>query len=192
MKTPYIFFIIILAISCKKEPIIPKQDYLMLRQKALTKTPEELGLNLPADTLVTYGVVMDFGGWGYTTVAYSNGYAALLDSIKNKVITNKQNIKINKIAKQFVESASTLINKNSASAIKTPIPDRDYVSFYILTNKGIFARYGNSSTFVNNFSPTDEEKKLIQILDKGNEIYLRIRYSIEKPPPEIVDYLNLH
>jgi hypothetical protein len=50
-----------------------------LRKQAFSVTPEQLGLSLPTDKTVVYGVIMDWemGGATATTVSYQTGDASL-------------------------------------------------------------------------------------------------------------------
>jgi hypothetical protein len=59
-----------------------------LRNMAFTATPEQLGLSLPADKTVVYGVIMDWemGGATATTVSYQTGDASLYLSSGGGVI----------------------------------------------------------------------------------------------------------
>jgi len=145
--------------------------YLKLRNKALTLPPEDLNISLPAKSVVVYGVVMDWeiGGSIVTTVAYNNGDASMYLSSGGGVIGGGAHKNINAAARLFVEKAAATISLNDNVAEKMPLPGKDYVAFYVLSNKGIFAKYENLKNLKNNNSP------LTELFDEGNKLIAELR-----------------
>lgn len=106
---------------------------------ALDTLPEKLGLKLPSDRTIVYGVLMD---WEVktgtaTTVAFMTGNASIFFSSGTGITGDSTNENVILIAMQFVEKAQLLIGKAVKTDL-TPRPGSDEVIFYFLTNKGIF------------------------------------------------------
>ena len=145
-----------------------------LRNLAFTATPEQLGLSLPTDRVVVYGIVMD---WGVnsgiaTTVSYQTGDASLYFSSGGGVIGGGQHENVNIAAKKFVELAQTYLDKT----IKTEtivLPDKDKVKFYLLTNNGVFVGGEQMKNFENKSS------KWLELFEEGNKVITELRLTVE-------------
>lgn len=142
-----------------------ENPYLDLRKAALSVTPQDLSLVLPQDQTVVYGVVMDWemGEGIATTVAYKTGDASMYLSSGGGVIGGIQHQNVNRAARQFVEKASAYLNKAS-KAESTPLPDKNTVTFYFLTNKGIYSANEQMQNFENSSSP------LLSLFEEGNTV----------------------
>jgi hypothetical protein len=148
----FAFCILFIFSSCSRknekgelQSIIAEKDnpYLELRNKALTLHPKDLNISLPDKDIFVYGVVMDWeiDGSIVTTVAYNTGDASMYLSSGSGIIGGVAHKNINAAARLFVEKAAATINLNGAIAEKMPLPGKDYVAFYVLSNKGIYAEY---------------------------------------------------
>ncbi len=139
--------------------------YEGLRKMALSTTPEILQLSLPSDKTIVYGVVMDWeiSGGTVTTVSYSTGAASMYLSNGGGVIGGEFHKNVNAAAKLFVDKAQAFLNKTQKTET-TPLPGRNFVIFYLLTNKGIFKGQENMKNFENNSSPW------IGLFDQGNKV----------------------
>lgn len=146
-----------------------------LRNMAFTATPEQLGLSLPTDKTVVYGVVMDWemGGATATTVSYQTGDASLYLSSGGGVIGGGQHQNVNSAAKQFVTLAQTFLDK-TAKTETTPLPATDEVKFYLLTNKGVFVGQETMKNFENNSS------SWLKLFEEGNNVLTELRMTSEK------------
>lgn len=127
--------------------------YEGLRNMAFTATPEQLGLQLPGDKTIVYGVVMDMGmdGGVATIVSYETGDASLYTSTGGGIIGGGKHENVSNAAKRFVNLAQDYLTK----AIKTKataLPGKNLVKFYLLTNHGIYAGGGEIKDFENNTS----------------------------------------
>ncbi|MBL7829785.1 MAG: hypothetical protein JNK41_02060 [Saprospiraceae bacterium] len=146
-----------------------------LRDMAFTATPEQLGLSLPNDKTVVYGVIMDWemGGATATTVSYQTGDASLYLSTGGGVISGGQHQNVNSAAKQFVSLAQTFLNKTTKTET-TPLPSTDEVRFYLLTNKGVFVGQEQMKNFENNSSAW------LKLFEEGNNVLTELRKTSEK------------
>lgn len=146
-----------------------------LRDMAFSTPPEQLGLTLPADDTVVYGIIMDWeiGGAIATTVAYQTGDASLYLSPGGGVIGGGQHQNVSRVAKQFVTLAQTFISKATKTAT-TPLPSNDEVNFYFLTNKGVFVGHEQMKNFNNNSSVW------LKLFKEGNNVLTELRKTSEK------------
>lgn len=146
-----------------------------LRNMAFTATPEQLGLSLPTDKTIVYGIIMDWemGGATATTVSYQTGDASLYLSSGGGVIGGGQHQNVNSAAKQFVTLAQTFLDK-TAKTETTPLPATDEVKFYLLTNKGIFVGQETMKNFENNSS------SWLKLFEEGNNVLTELRKTSKK------------
>jgi hypothetical protein len=201
MKMAYIILGIILAgalvfylVSCKNKStasnkqITKSQDnnktevyqtkeniFEEFRNMAFTSTPEQLGLSLPTDNTIVYGVIMD---WGMarataTIVSYQTGDASLYLSSGGAVIGGGQHQNVNSAAKQFVTLAQTFLGKTTKT-VATGLPDTDVVKFYLLTNKGVYVGQDQMKNFENNSSVW------LKMFEQGNNVLTELRKTDEK------------
>lgn len=144
-------------------------QYLKLREQALSVTPEQLGLSLNQDEIIAYGVIMDWemGGAIATTVTFSTGDASMYLSSGGGIIGGGQHQAVSSAAKQLVKKADSYTQ--GPVAIKMPLPAENNVSFYILTNKGIFASNETISNFEKGRSP------LLPLFEEVNNVIGELR-----------------
>ena len=152
-----------------------KNNFIKLREMAMAATPEQLGLVIPGNMTIVYGIVMD---WEMedataTTVAYETGDASLYLSSGGAVIGGGQHPNVKKAAKQFVRLAQTFLDK-AARTEKTPLPVKDEVKFYLLTNKGIYMGKDIKKNFENNTSVW------VTLFAEGNKVLTELRTTVEK------------
>lgn len=146
-----------------------------LRNMAFSATPEQLGLSLPTDKTVVYGLIMDWemGGATASTVAYQTGDASLYLSSGGGVIGGGQHQNVNSAAKQFVTLAQTFLDKTTKTET-TPLPSTDEVKFYLLTNKGVYEGQEQMKNFENNSSTW------LKLFEEGNIVLTELRKTSEK------------
>lgn len=146
-----------------------------LRNMAFTATPVQLGLSLPTDKTIVYGVIMDWemDGATATTVSYQTGDASLYLSSGGGVIGGGQHQKVKSAAKQFVSLAQTFLDK-TAKTETTPLPSTNEVKFYLLTNKGVFFGQEQMKNFKNNSS------SWLKLFEEGNNVLTELRKKSEK------------
>jgi hypothetical protein len=149
----------------------PKENvYEGLRKMSLDMTPEQLGLNLSKDKTVVYGIIMDWemNGAVATTISYMSGDASMYTSTGGGVIGGGQHQNVSSVAKQLVTLAQTYLDK-ATKTDSTPLPDRDSVKFYFLTNKGIYVGQEVMSNFENNSS------KWLGLFEEANKVLTELR-----------------
>ena len=154
----------------KKENIFEE-----LRNKAFSITPEQLGLSIPMDKTIVYGVIMDWemGGATASTVTYQTGDASLYLSSGGGVIGGGQHKNVNSAVKSFVNLAQSYLDKTIKTEL-TPLPNTDEMKFYLLTNKGIFVGQEHMKNFENNSSPW------LKLFEEGNRVLTELRKTSEK------------
>lgn len=148
--------------------------YVDLRNMAFSATPEQMGLSLPTDKTVVYGVIMDWEmeGETATTVSYQTGDASLYLSSGGGVIGGGQHDNVNTAAKQFVSVAQEYLDKTTKTE-STLLPARNEVKFYLLTNKGIYVGQETMMNFENNSSPW------LKLFEEGNRVLTELRMVSE-------------
>jgi hypothetical protein len=141
-----------------------------LRNMAFTATPEQLGLSLPTDKSIVYGIIMDWemGGATASTVAYQTGDASLYLSSGGGVIGGGQHQNVNSAS-----LAQTFLDKTTKTET-TPLPATDEVKFYLLTNQGIFVGKETMKNFENNSSAW------LKLFEEGNNVLTELRKTSEK------------
>ncbi|MCU0431938.1 MAG: hypothetical protein MUC87_00630 [Bacteroidia bacterium] len=146
-----------------------------LRNMAFSATPEQLGLTLPADKIIVYGVIMDWdmGGFTATTVSYCTGDASLYLSSGGGVIGGGQHESVSTAAKQFVAFAQQFLH-NTTQTNETPLPITDEVKFYLLTNNGFYAGQEIMDNFENNTS------RWLPLFEEGNNVLSELRMISQK------------
>lgn len=145
-----------------------------LRNMAFSATPDQLGLSLPTDKAVVYGVTMDWemGGAIATTVSYQTGDASLYLSSGGAVIGGGQHENVNSAAKKFVRLAQTFLDKATKTETTT-LPTTDQVKFYLLTNNGIYV----GQDIMNNFE--NKSSEWLQLFEEGNKVLTELRMTTE-------------
>ena len=113
--------------------------YEDLRNLAFGATQEQIGVNISADETKIYGVIMDWDvGEGIATVvAFQSGDASVYLSSGGGVIGGSGHENVKTAAKRFVNEAQKYLAKTKPTDT-TPLPGKDMVNFYFLTNKGKF------------------------------------------------------
>lgn len=158
-----------------KKTKLKDNPYEGLRKMAFIVTPVQLGLSLPTDKTIVYGVVMDWeiSGAVSTTVAYQTGDASMYLSTGYAVIGGGQHPNVNSAAKTFVINAQTFLNETTKTD-STSLPNTDKVKFYFLTNKGIYVGQEAMKNFENNSSTW------LQLFEQGNKVLTELRLTAEK------------
>lgn len=146
-----------------------------LRNIAFSATPEQLGLSLPSDKTIVYGIVMDWemGGATATIVSYQTGDASLYLSSGGGVIGGGKHENVSGAAKQFVSLAQTFLDKTTETET-TVLPSTDEVKFYLLTNKGVFVGQEIMQNFENHSS------SWLKLFEEGNNVLTELRHTSGK------------
>lgn len=119
----------------------PSLKYKKQRTKVLSVTQAQLGLDLPMDKTVVYGITMDWHtNWGAqgTFFAYQNGEAGYLFKDGNGFsVQPLQSERVHISVNQLIAVANECW-KHAAKANTRPLPPEDTTRFYFLTNHGLF------------------------------------------------------
>lgn len=145
-----------------------------LRQMALSATPEQLGLETPDETEV-FGIVMDWDlGDGIATVAaYETGDASMYLSSGGGVIGGGQHDNVRQAVFPYVQLGQGFLTKAEKTE-STPLPDKDCVRFYLLTNKGIFY----SQEKMKNIE--SENSDWLKLFEEANKVLTELRLTTEE------------
>lgn len=141
-----------------------------LRNMALGVTPKQLQIALPADQTKVYGVVMDWDlGDGIATfISFSTGDASMYLSSGGGLIGGGQHENVSSAAKTFIDKAQQYLDKTT-KIDSTPLPDKNCVRFYFMTNKGKFTAQENLKNFDNNSS------LWLPLFEEGNKVISELR-----------------
>lgn len=144
--------------------------YHDLRNLAFGATIEQIGVELPVDQTKIYGVIMDWdlGEGTATLVAFLSGDASLYLSSGGGVIGGRGHENVKKAAVAFIDKAENYLNK-TAKTDSTPLPGKDGVAFYFLTNKGKFVGREEMKNFDNGSS------QWLGLFIEGNKLISEIR-----------------
>jgi hypothetical protein len=117
----------------------PKEVYAGLRHLALTGSRSKLGLAPTSNQNEPWGVMMD---WGLqkgtaTIVAMSDGSASVYFSSGGGYLGGKGQEPI-RIAAERAVNAAKLVQLPRSPVVDFPIPGQHEVSFYLLTDAGVF------------------------------------------------------
>jgi len=152
-----------------------ENPYNGLREMAFESKPEQLGLSLPVSKTVVYGIVMDWDVKNGTAsiISFLSGDASIYFSSGGGIIGGgtHENVKIRAI--QFVEKAQQMLDKAKKTE-QTPLPDKNILVFYLLTNKGIYSVQDNMENFQN------QSSIWLGLFLIGNELINELRTIKEK------------
>ena len=154
---------------------LPDNRFLDLRNMALGVTPEQLQIVLPESQNKIYGVVMDWdlGNGIATFISFSTGDASMYLSSGGGLIGGGQHANVSNAAKAFIEKAQQYLDK-ATKTDTTPLPDKNCVRFYFMTNKGKFTAQENLSKFENNTS------NWLPLFEEANKVISELRLVQEK------------
>lgn len=157
-----------------KVHILPDNRYMGLRNMALNVTPEQLKLSLPADQTILFGVVMDWeiGDGTMSLITYQTGDASMYLSSGGGVIGGGQHQSVNKVSKEFVSLSQKYLDKSLKTDL-TPLPEKDGLKFYFLTNKGKFVALETIENIENKTS------KWLELFESANNVITELRLTTE-------------
>jgi hypothetical protein len=149
--------------------------YEGMRKMALETKAEQLGLTLPSEKTVVYGVVMDWDvkNGTATTIAFMTGDASIYFSSGAGIVGGGTHEDVRIMAMLFVEKAQLLLDKAVKTEL-TPLPGSDEVTFYFLTNKGIYSKQEELENISN------QSSIWVDLFLTGNEVITELRKTTEK------------
>ena len=145
-----------------------------LRQMALSVTPEQLRLESSDETKV-FGIVMDWDlGTGIATiVAYKTGDASMYLSSGGGVIGGGQHENVRQSVFTYVQLGQEFLSKSKKTE-STPLPDKDSVRFYLLTNKGTYYAQEEMKNIEN------ESSDWLRLFEEANKVLTELRKTTEE------------
>ena len=136
------------------EPPQPDQTYLQLRQRILTLTPGDIGLELDPASSQVWGIMMETGyEVGSATLVYlSDGTIGLYFSTGGGMLGTTENSLLAEAIKALVKETESHIQYTSPTdAIPLPAPGQ--VRFTLLTFKGTLTVAANESSITHTDHP---------------------------------------
>jgi hypothetical protein len=152
-----------------------ENPYDELRKIAFETNPEQLGLSLSSEKTIVYGIVMDWAVKNGTAsiISFLSGDASIYFSSGRGIIGGGAHENVIIIAKQFIETGQQMVDK-AIKTEQTPLPGKNEVVFYLLTNQGIF--FGQDS--IENFN--NQTSQWLGLFLVGNEVINELRIIKEK------------
>jgi hypothetical protein len=149
--------------------------YEGLRSLALNMSADTLGITLPSDKIVVYGVVMDWnmGKAIATLTAFQTGDASLYLSSGGGILGGGPRPSVNSVARQLVAAASEYIDK-ARKTETTPLPGSNEIRFYLLTNKGTYEVREEMKNFENKTSPW------LGLFNEANNVLTALRLTMKQ------------
>ena len=145
-----------------------------LRQMALSATPEQLGLPTYDENKV-FGIVMDWDlGDGIATVAaYETGDASMYLSSGGGVIGGGQHDNVRQAVFPYVQLGQEFLSESKRTE-STPLPGKDCVRFYLLTNKGTYYAQEKMKNIEN------ESSDWLRLFEEANKVLTELRLTTEE------------
>ena len=163
------------ADTTKQTKVDPNNNpYEDLRDLAFGATQEQIGVNIPADETKIYGVIMDWdvGDGIVTVVAFQSGDASVYLSSGGGVIGGSGHENVKTAAKHLVNEAQKYLSITKRTDT-TPLPGKDMVNFYFLTNKGKYVGQEAMSNFENSSS------KWLELFNEANNLMTEVRITTD-------------
>lgn len=163
--------------TAPKKNLPEKTLYESRRKRAFQHTPEQLGISVPTNKSLVYGVIMDWdmGKAVASTIAYGSGDASVYMSSGASVIGGGKHPNVSSTAKDFVKVAQGFLdNATAIDSSDRPLPNTREVRFYLLTNKGTYMLSEEVKNFENLSSP------LLKLFEAGNNLLTELRKTSEK------------
>ena len=160
--------------STQKKVDPNNNPYADLRNMAFGATQKQIGVNIPVDETRIYGDIMDWDlGEGIATVvAFQSGDASVYLSSGGGVIGGSGHENVRTAAIRFVNEAQKYL-ANTKPTDTTPLPGRDMVNFYFLTNKGKFVGQEAMTNFENGTSIW------LELFNEANNLMSEVRMTTD-------------
>ena len=162
--------------TTKRQKVDPNNNpYTDMRNMALGVTTDQLGVQLPADQTKIYGVVMDWdvGEGTATLVSFTTGDASLYLSSGGGFIGGGGHDNVIKATTNFIKKSERYLDRASLTEA-TPLPDKNGLTFYFLTNKGKF----KATEQMENIE--SEKSQWLDLFTEANNLITEIRIVSEK------------
>ena len=148
----------------------PDNPYDGLRAMALAVTSDQLGLEQFGDKNKVYGIIMDWNlGEGIATVAaYGTGDASLYLSSGGGIIGGGQHQSVKQAVLSYIKLGQNFLNTATRTE-ETPLPGKNCVRFYFLTNNGTF--YAQES--MSNIESKHSDR--LKLFEEANKVLTELR-----------------
>lgn len=158
-----------------KETELDENPYPGLRTQSFSITPEQLQLKLDDTKTIVYGLIME---WDITdavisVVTFQTGDASMYISTGQIFIGGVAHENIKNSALIFINSGQEYLSLAKPTT-ETPLPDKGYVRFYFLTNKGKFYIQDTVENIENSKS------NLTRLFELGNNVITEYRKTTDK------------
>lgn len=149
--------------------------YNNLRNMALGATLDELQLKLSDDKTEIYGVIMDWdlGEGTATLVSFLTGDASLYLSSGGGLIGGGGHDNVIQATSNFIKKSENYLDRASLTET-TPLPDKNGLTFYFLTNKG---KYKATEQMQN---IEREKSQWFDLFEEANKLITEIRIVSER------------
>ena len=149
--------------------------YETMREMALETKPEQLGLSFLSTQTVVYGIVMDWDvkNGKASIISFMTGDASIYFSSGGGIIGGGTHERVSLVSKELVTNAQLFLDKAKKTDL-TPLPEKENVIFYFITNKGIF--FGQDK--LENMS--NQSSIWLSLFLTGNELITELRKIKEK------------
>jgi hypothetical protein len=157
-----------------KESKLEENPYTGLRNLAFSTTPEDLKLKLDENKSIVYGIIMDWDiGQALATItSFKTGDASLYLSTGQTYMGGYGHENVRNAALDFVNKGQDYLSK-SILTLETTLPDKNFVKFYLLSNKGKYM----IQDLVDKI--TSQKSDLTPLFDLGNKVITEYRKAID-------------
>ena len=146
-----------------------------LREMALSVTPDQLGIENTKGETNVFGIVMDWDlGNGIVTVAaYETGDASMYLSSGGGVIGGGQHENVRQAVFPYIKLGQNFLTMAEKTKT-TPLPDKDCVRFYFLTNDETYYSQEKMKNIEN------ENSDWLKLFEEANKVLTELRLTTEK------------
>ncbi|HEX4961281.1 MAG TPA: hypothetical protein VF173_10620 [Thermoanaerobaculia bacterium] len=164
-------------VEAKKAARTPEEEYMDLRQQALTTDPKRLVLPGELKPDDVYGVLMEMGisSSVVTLASFADGDAAFYYKTGGGMKGGVSHENVRAASKDLVARAQKALPR----MIKTttyPLPGDDRVRFYVLTPRGVF------TTETSRQALGERQSELAALFASGQEVVAQMRQVEEQRP----------
>lgn len=162
-------------VAAKNKNAVTEQfPYESMRTMALNTSPGALLLSMPENEIGVYAIVIDWNMGDDTVTLYANlsGDASIYVKSGGGVIGGGMHKNVVLAANQLVSLAQQYISK-ATPVSATPMPDKNSVLFYLLTNKGKYAIHEYAARLENHAS------EMALLFDEGQMVMAALHHTTQ-------------
>ncbi len=157
----------------KKDLLAREYPYEGMRNVALNANPGAIIANVPDNEVYVYGAAMDWdmGNDTITLIAQITGDASMYVKSGGGIVGGGKHPNVSEAAQKFINKAQQFLQFTS-STNATPLPDKNCIRFYLLTNKGKFTA-GDSMANIENKS-----SHWAGLFEEANTVIMEMKKSV--------------